>query len=106
MTLMDLQMPGLHGIDAITAIREQAPNAAIIVLTTFAGDLQVRRALKAGAQAFLLKDVLHKELLDTIRSVHVIGQCIRHIGRNHPAPCSDDCGEARNSPSLAERYPK
>lgn len=69
-TLMDLQMPGLHGIDAITAIREQAPDAAIIVLTTYSGDVQVRRALKAGAQAYLLKNLLHKELLDTIRSVH------------------------------------
>jgi DNA-binding NarL/FixJ family response regulator len=69
-TLMDLQMPGLHGIDAIIAIREQSPNAAIIVLTTYSGDIQVRRALKAGAQAYLLKNVLHRDLLDTIRSVH------------------------------------
>ena len=69
-TLMDLQMPGLHGIDAIIAIREQAPDAAIIVLTTYSGDVRVRRALKAGAQAYLLKNLLHKDLLDTIRSVH------------------------------------
>ncbi|WP_321476364.1 response regulator transcription factor [uncultured Paludibaculum sp.] len=69
-TLMDLQMPGMHGIDAIIAIREQAPEAAIIVLTTYSGDVQVRRALKAGAQAYLLKNLLHKDLLDTIRSVH------------------------------------
>jgi DNA-binding NarL/FixJ family response regulator len=69
-TLMDLQMPGLHGIDAIIAIREQAPDASIIVLTTYSGDVQVRRALKAGAQAYLLKNLLHKDLLDTIRSVH------------------------------------
>ena len=69
-TLMDLQMPGMHGIDAITAIREQSPEAAIIVLTTYSGDVQVRRALKAGAQAYLLKNLLHKDLLDTIRSVH------------------------------------
>ncbi|MGC4051236.1 MAG: response regulator transcription factor [Paludibaculum sp.] len=69
-TLMDLQMPGMHGIDAIIAIREQAPDAAIIVLTTYSGDVQVRRALKAGAQAYLLKNLLHKDLLDTIRSVH------------------------------------
>jgi DNA-binding NarL/FixJ family response regulator len=69
-TLMDLQMPGLHGIDAILAIRELDPKAAIIVLTTYSGDAQVRRALKAGAQAYLLKSLLHKELLDTIRMVH------------------------------------
>ncbi len=69
-TLMDLQMAGLNGIDAIIAIREQAPEAAIIVLTTYSGDVRVRRALKAGAQAYLLKNLLHKDLLDTIRSVH------------------------------------
>lgn len=69
-TLMDLQMPGLHGIDAIIAIREQSPDAAIIVLTTYSGDAQVRRALKAGAKAYLLKNLLHKDLLDTIRSVY------------------------------------
>jgi DNA-binding NarL/FixJ family response regulator len=69
-TLMDLQMPGLHGIDAIIAIREKVPDAAIVVLTTYSGDVQVRRALKAGARAYLLKDTLHKDLLDTIRSVH------------------------------------
>jgi DNA-binding NarL/FixJ family response regulator len=67
---MDLQMPGLPGIDAIISIREQAPEAAIIVLTTYTGDFQVRRALKAGAQAYLLKSLLHTDLLDTIRSVH------------------------------------
>ena len=69
-TLMDLQMEGLNGIDAIIAIREQAPDAAIIVLTTYSGDVRVRRALKAGAQSYLLKNLLHKDLLDTIRSVH------------------------------------
>jgi len=69
-TLMDLQMPGLPGIDAIIAIREQAPSAAIIVLTTYSGDVPVLRALKAGAQAYLLKNILHKDLLDTIRRVH------------------------------------
>jgi DNA-binding NarL/FixJ family response regulator len=70
-TLMDLQMPGLHGVDAIIAIREYSPNAAIIVLTTYSGDVQIRRALKAGAQAYLLKNVLHKDLLDTVRKVHL-----------------------------------
>jgi DNA-binding NarL/FixJ family response regulator len=69
-TLMDLQMPGKNGIEAITAIRQGAPNARIIVLTTYSGDVQVLRALDAGARAYLLKDLLHKELLDTIRTVH------------------------------------
>jgi DNA-binding NarL/FixJ family response regulator len=69
-TLMDLQMPELGGIDAIIAIRGEFPDAAIIVLTTYAGDVQVLRALKAGARAYLLKNTLHKELLDSIRAVH------------------------------------
>src|SRR5215831_18607054 len=69
-TLMDLQMPDKNGIEAITAIRKNAPDARIIVLTTYSGDVQVTRALKAGAQAYLLKNLLHKELLDTIRAVH------------------------------------
>jgi len=69
-TLMDLQMPDMNGIDAIIAIRNEFPEARIIVLTTYAGDVQVLRALKAGAQAYLLKNALHKELLETIRVVH------------------------------------
>ena len=68
-TLMDLQMPGMNGIDALIAIRNEFPEAKIIVLTTYAGDVQIIRALKAGAQAYLLKNTLHKELLETIRSV-------------------------------------
>jgi DNA-binding NarL/FixJ family response regulator len=70
-TLMDLQMPEMSGLDAIIAIRGEFPEARIIVLTTYAGDVQALRALKAGARAYLLKDSLHKELLDTIRAVHV-----------------------------------
>ncbi len=69
-TLMDLQMPGMNGLDALLAIRSEFPNARVIVLTTYAGDVQIFRALKAGAQAYLLKNTLHKELLDTIRAVH------------------------------------
>ncbi len=69
-TLMDLQMPEMNGIDAIIAIRGEFPEAHIIVLTTYAGDVQALRALKAGARAYLLKNLLHKELLDTIRAVH------------------------------------
>ena len=69
-TLMDLQMPEMNGIDAIGAIRAEFPGARIIVVTTHPGDSQVSRALKAGARAYLLKGMLRKELLDTIRAVH------------------------------------
>ena len=69
-TLMDLQMPQMSGLDALIAIRNEFPDARVIVLTTYTGDMQIRRALKAGAQAYLLKNTLHKELLDTIRAVH------------------------------------
>jgi DNA-binding NarL/FixJ family response regulator len=69
-TLMDLQMPGMNGIDAITAIRSEFPGARFIVLTTYQGDVQALRALKAGASGYLLKAMLRKDLLDTIRSVH------------------------------------
>jgi DNA-binding NarL/FixJ family response regulator len=69
-TLMDLQMPGLNGIEAIIGIRSEFPNARIIVLTTYAGDVQVLRALKAGARGYILKGHVRRELLDTIRAVH------------------------------------
>jgi DNA-binding NarL/FixJ family response regulator len=69
-TLMDLQMPEMGGLDAIITIRGEFPRARIIVLTTYAGDVQVLRALKAGAQGYLLKNLLHKELLETIRAVY------------------------------------
>lgn len=69
-TLMDLQMPEMTGLDAIIAIRGEFPDARIIVLTTYTGDAQVMRALKAGASGYLLKNLVHKELLDTIRAVH------------------------------------
>ncbi len=69
-TLMDLQMPEMNGIDALIAIRNEFPDAKVIVLTTYVGDVQILRALKAGAQAYLLKNTLHKELLETIRAVH------------------------------------
>jgi DNA-binding NarL/FixJ family response regulator len=69
-TLMDLQMPEMSGLDAIGAIRGEFPDARIIVLTTYSGDVQVVRALQAGARAYLLKNMVHKELLDTIRAVH------------------------------------
>src|SRR5712672_2727778 len=69
-TLMDLQMPTLNGIEAIVGIRSEFPNARIIVLTTYAGDVQVLRALKAGARGYILKGHVRIELLDTIRAVH------------------------------------
>jgi DNA-binding NarL/FixJ family response regulator len=69
-TLMDLEMPDMSGIDAMSAIRGEFPDARIIVLTTHAGDVLVARALKAGARAYLLKGLLRKELLETIRAVH------------------------------------
>ena len=69
-TLMDLQMPVMGGLDALIVLRGEFPEARIIVLTTYMGDAQVLRAIKAGACAYLLKNALHKELLDTIRAVH------------------------------------
>jgi DNA-binding NarL/FixJ family response regulator len=69
-TLMDLQMPEMSGIDAISAIRGEFPDARIIILTTYAGDFQIFRALKAGARGYLLKGMLRQELLETIRAVH------------------------------------
>jgi DNA-binding NarL/FixJ family response regulator len=68
--LMDMQMPEMNGLDALMAIRDEAPEARIIVLTTYTGDAQVLRAIKAGARGYLLKSALHKELLDAVRAVH------------------------------------
>jgi DNA-binding NarL/FixJ family response regulator len=69
-TLMDLQMPEVDGLEAIETIRREFPEARIIVLTTYSGDTQVLRALKAGARGYVLKGHVHKELLDAIRAVH------------------------------------
>ena len=69
-TLMDLQMPELNGLDAMITIRGEFPDARIIVLTTYTGDVQVLRALKAGARAYLLKGRVNTELLEIIRAVH------------------------------------
>ena len=68
--LIDLQMPDMNGIDVMIAIRNEFPDARFIVLTTYAGDVQISRALKAGARGYLLKSLLRRELLDTIRAVH------------------------------------
>ena len=76
-TLMDLQMPDMSGIDAIIAIRSEFPDARIIVLTTYAGDALCKRAMKAGAQAYILKSNVRKDLLDTIRAVRA-GKKVLH----------------------------
>jgi DNA-binding NarL/FixJ family response regulator len=78
-TLMDLQMPGMTGIDTIIEIREEYPDARIIVLTTHVGDAYARRALKAGARAYVLKSTARKDLLNTIRDVH---RGLRHVESN------------------------
>jgi len=89
-TLMDLQMPTMSGIETIIAIRDESPNARIIVLTTYGGDVQVVRALKAGARGYILKGHVHKALLDTIRAVHA-GQ--KRISPELAAELADHAGE-------------
>ena len=69
-TLMDIQMPEMNGLDALIAIRSEFPDAKLIMLTTYEGDAHILRALKAGAQGYLLKNTLHSDLLQTIRAVH------------------------------------
>ena len=92
-TLMDLQMPEMSGLDALIALRGEFPEARIVVLTTYTGDAQVLRAIKAGACGYLLKNALHKELLDTIRSVHA--------GRKYISPeASFDLAEHANDDAL------
>lgn len=75
-TLMDLQMPGGSGLEAIKGIRAEDPEARIIVLTTYSGDVQALKAIKAGAMGYLLKSALHRDLLETIRNVH---NGLRHL---------------------------
>ncbi len=75
-TLMDLQMPQLNGVDAIQQIRERYPRARCVVLTTYSGDVQASRAFKAGAVGYLLKTMLRKDLVQTIRNVHA---GLRHV---------------------------
>jgi DNA-binding NarL/FixJ family response regulator len=89
-TLMDLQMPQVDGLEAIEAIRREFPEARIIVLTTYSGDVLVLRALKAGARAYILKGEVHKELLDTIRAVHA-GQ--KRIPPEIAAELADHAGD-------------
>ena len=75
-TLMDLHLPDLNGLDVMIAIRSQFPDARVIVLTTFAGDMHVQRALKAGARGYLLKSMPARQMVDTIRQVHAGKKCV------------------------------
>ena len=84
-TLMDLQMPGIGGVEAIIRIREEFPDARVLVLTMYAGDIQAIRALKAGAVGYLLKSGLRSELLDAIRAVHGGKRYIHHEVANEIA---------------------
>jgi DNA-binding NarL/FixJ family response regulator len=95
-TLMDIQMPGMNGIDTIIAIREDFPDARIIVLTTYSGDAQALRAFKAGASGYLLKNMLRKELLETVRCVHA--------GRKRvPPEIAVEIAEHHSDDALTER---
>ncbi len=75
-TLMDLRLPDMSGIDALIAIRAEFINARIIMLSTFQGDVEIQRALEAGARGFLLKSMRPDELLDAIRQVHAGKKCV------------------------------
>jgi DNA-binding NarL/FixJ family response regulator len=95
-TLMDLQMPELGGIDALQAIRARQPDARVIVLTTYAGDIQALKALKSGAAGYLLKNTLRRELLDAIRTVHA--------GRRHiTAEIANELALHAGEDALSER---
>ena len=98
-TLMDLQMPDMGGVDAIIAIRGEFPEARIVVLTTYVGDVLAQRALKAGAQSYLLKGNVRKDLLDTIRSVHS-GQ--KRIQPEVAAQLADHAGDDALTPREIE----
>jgi DNA-binding NarL/FixJ family response regulator len=95
-TLMDLQMPGMSGVDAIRAIRAEFADARIIVLTTYTGDAQVLQALKAGAAGYLLKSALRTELLNAIRTVHTGS---RHVTASIATEIAQHVGEI----ALSER---
>lgn len=95
-TLMDLQMPGMNGIATIEAIRNEFPKARIIVLTTYSGDVQAARALKAGAVGYLLKSMLRNELIDTIRTVHA-------GGRRIPPEVASELAEHMSADALSAR---
>ena len=95
-TLMDVQMPEVNGIDAIVKIREEFPDARIIVLTTYTGDAQAARAFKAGASGYMLKNMVRKELIDTIRTVHAGKKRI-------PAEIAVEIAQHHSDDALTER---
>jgi DNA-binding NarL/FixJ family response regulator len=95
-TLMDLGLPDVNGIDVITTLRETHPDARIIVLTTYLGDVQAIRALRAGASGYLLKATLRRDLLDSIRAVHA---GLRHV----QAEVATELGQHATDPSLTTR---
>lgn len=102
-TLMDLRLPDMSGIDAITEIRRSSPNAKIVVLTTYRGDVQAVRAFRAGASGYLLKSMLRKDLLDTIRQVHAGRRRIpQEIAAEMAEYASDDSLTARELEVLRE----
>lgn len=95
-TLMDIRMPNLNGIEAIIAIRKNSPSARFIILTTVLGDVQARRAFQAGASAYLLKNLLRTELIDTIKLVHAGGRRIPpEIAQQIAVHAADDALSAR-----------
>lgn len=94
--LIDLQMPGLDGIDTISAIRREFLHARCIVLTTYSGDVQARRALEAGASGYLLKSTLRRDLIDAIRAVHAGRRWI-------PAEIAREIAEFVNADELSSR---
>jgi len=95
-TLMDIQMPGMNGVEAMSAIRSEYPDARFIVLTTYQGDVQALRAIKAGASGYLLKNMLRKDLLRAIREVHSGKRFIPpEIANNVVAHLADDSLSAR-----------
>jgi DNA-binding NarL/FixJ family response regulator len=95
-TLMDVQMPEVNGIDAIVKIREEFPDARIIVLTTYTGDAQAARAFKAGASGYMLKSMVRKELIDTIRTIHAGKKRI-------PAEIAIEIAQHHSDDALTER---
>ena len=95
-TFMDLQMPVMNGTEAILAIRKEFPDARIIVLTTYSGDIQASRAFRAGASGFLLKDMVRKELIETVRSVH-------HGKKKIPPEIAVELAEHHTDDALTDR---